>query len=143
MAATGIIAQEVAGDVRMTDTRADEAERSRRRRQLHEDEIECSDLCFLVFFFLGAGDRTSTAGASAGGEETGAGGEAVGVVVGAGTGGEFVGAGKGGELTGTGAGGEITGVKATGDEEGVATAGVGAAGTTEALESLPAEMTLP
>ena len=55
---------------------------------------------------------------------------------------EFVGAGKGGE-TGTGAGGEITGVKATGDEAGVATAVVGAAGTTEALESLPAEMTLP
>ena len=115
----------------MTDTRADEAERS---RQLHEDEIECSDLCFLVFFLLGAGDGTSTAGASAGGEETGAGGEAVGIVVGAG---------KGGELTGTGAGGEITDVKATGDEADVATAGVGAAGTTEALESLPAEMTLP
>ena len=54
----------------------------------------------------------------------------------------FVGAGKGGELTGTGAGGEIT-VKATGDEADVATAGVGTAGTTEALESLPAEMTLP
>ena len=118
----------------MTDTRADEAERSRRRRQLHEDEIECSDLCFLVFFLLGAGDKTSTAGASAGGEEIGAGGEAVGVVVGAG---------KGGELTGTGTGGEITGVKATGDEADVATAGVGAAGTTKALESLPAEMTLP
>ena len=66
----------------------------------------------------------------------------MGVVVGAGTG-EFVGAGKGGELIGTGAGGEITGVKATGDEADVATAGVGAAGTTEALESLPAEMTLP
>ena len=62
MAATGIIAQEVVGDVRMTDTRADGAERS---RQLHEDEIECSDLCFLVFFLLGAGDGTSTAGASA------------------------------------------------------------------------------
>ena len=117
----------------MTDTQADEAEPSRRRRQLHEDEIECSDLCFLVFFLLGAGDGTSTAGASAGGEETGAVGEAVGIVVGAG---------KGGELTGTGAGGEIT-VKATGDEADVATAGVGAAGTTEALESLPAEMTLP
>ena len=42
---------------------------------------------------------------TAGGEETGAEGEAVGVVVGAGTGGEFVGAGKDGELTGTGAGG--------------------------------------
>ena len=143
MAAAGIIAQEVAGDVRMTDTRADEAERSRRRRQLHEDEIERSDLCFLVFFLLGAGDGTSTAGASAGGEETGAGGEAVGVVVGAGTGGEFVGAGKGGELTETGEGGEITGVKANEDEAGVATARVGAAGTTEELESLPAETTLP
>ena len=35
------------------------------------------------------------------------------------------------------------GVKATGDEAGVATAGVGAAATTEALESLPAETTLP
>ena len=34
-------------------------------------------------------------------------------------------------------------VKATGDEAGVATAGVGAAATTEALESLPAETTLP
>ena len=55
----------MAGDVRMTDTRADEAERSRRRRQFHEDEGEVE--------------------ASAGGEETGAGGEAVGVVVGAGT----------------------------------------------------------
>ena len=42
---------------------------------------------------------------TAGGEETGAEGEAVGVVVGAGTGGEFVGAGKGGELTRTEAGG--------------------------------------
>ena len=30
----------MAGDVRMTDTRADEAERSRRRRQFHEDEGE-------------------------------------------------------------------------------------------------------
>ena len=79
-------------DVWMTDTRADEAERSRWRRQLHEDEIECFDLCFLVFFLLRAGDGTSTAGASAGGEEIGAGGEAMGVVVGAGTGGEFVGA---------------------------------------------------
>ena len=95
---------------------------------------ENSNLCFLVFFLLGAGDGTSTAGASAGGEETGAGGEAVGVVVGAETGGEFVGVGKGGELTGTGAGGEVTGVKAIEDEAGIATAGVGSAGT-EALES--------
>ena len=46
-------------------------------------------------------------------------------------------------MTRTGAGGEITGVKATGDEAGVATAGVGAAATTEALESLLAETTLP